>query len=70
MRKKLLVLALLMGTLSTYADDYPYLIFETTDGSRTPVEVESLTIQVDMSSLSLLATMASTPMATAISRAD
>ncbi len=46
MRKKLLVLALLMGTLSTYADDYPYLIFETTDGSRTPVEVESLTIQI------------------------
>jgi hypothetical protein len=35
-----------MGTLSTYADDYPYLIFETTDGSRTPVEVESLTIQI------------------------
>jgi hypothetical protein len=46
MRKKLLVLALLAGTLSAQADEYPYLIFETTDGSRTPVEVESLTIQI------------------------
>lgn len=47
MRKKLLLLALLAGTLSAQADEYPYLIFETTDGSRTPVEVESLTIQID-----------------------
>ena len=46
MRKKLLVLALLMGTFSAQADEYPYLIFETTDGCRTPVEVESLTIQI------------------------
>lgn len=46
MRKELLALALLTGTLSAQADDYPYLIFETTDGSRTPVEVESLTIQI------------------------
>ena len=46
MRKKLLVLALLAGTLSAQADEYPYLIFETTDGGRTPVEVESLTIQI------------------------
>lgn len=46
MRKKLLVLALLAGTLSAQADEYPYLIFETTDGGRMPVEVESLTIQI------------------------
>lgn len=46
MRKKLLVLALLAGTLSVQADEYPYLIFETADGGRTPVEVESLTIQI------------------------
>lgn len=46
MRKKLLVLALLAGTLSAQADEYPYLIFETADGGRTPVEVESLTIQI------------------------
>ena len=46
MRKKLLVLALLAGTLSAQADEYPYLFFETTDGGRMPVEVESLTIQI------------------------
>ena len=46
MRKKLLVLALLAGTLSAQADEYPYFIFETTDGGRMPVEVESLTIQI------------------------
>lgn len=46
MRKELLTLALLTGMLSAQADEYPYLIFQTTDGSRTPVEVESLTIQI------------------------
>ena len=38
MRKKLLVLALLAGTLSAQADEYPYLIFETTGAGGEGIE--------------------------------
>ncbi|MBQ6964505.1 MAG: hypothetical protein IJP82_02290 [Bacteroidaceae bacterium] len=45
MMNKLLLTALLMAsTGSAMADDYPYLTFETTDGTKTSVSTTSLTI--------------------------
>ena len=36
--KKLLLMALVMaGAMSAMADDYPYLTFETADGTKTSV---------------------------------
>ena len=37
---------LVTGTLSAAADDYPYLTFETADGTKTSVSASSLTISV------------------------
>jgi len=39
--KKKLLLALLMGTLTAHAVDYPYLTFVLTDGSKASVSVAS-----------------------------
>ncbi len=47
--KKILFLALFMiGTLATYADDYayPYLVFETADGTKTSVAITDGTITI------------------------
>ncbi len=44
MKKTLLLLVLMMGTLSIHADDYPFLTFVTTDGSKTSVSVSGLNI--------------------------
>jgi hypothetical protein len=41
MKKRLLLLALLMGTLTAHAVDYPYLTFVLTDGSKASVSVAS-----------------------------
>ena len=44
MKKILLLLTLLVGTLTAQADDYTYLTFETTDGVKASVSVEGLTL--------------------------
>ena len=41
MKKKLLLLTALMGTLTALAVDYPYLTFVLTDGSKASVSVAS-----------------------------
>ena len=47
MKKALLILVAMMGALTTaQAYDYPYLIFETTGGTTTAVEVSSMTLTV------------------------
>ena len=48
MRKNLLSLLAFCGVLSLTAAeyDYPYMVFETTDGSATLVDAESLTLTV------------------------
>ena len=35
-----------LGTLATYADDFPYLTFVTADGTKTSVSSSSLTIAI------------------------
>ena len=46
MKKIILLLTVLVGTMTAYADDYTYLNFETTDGAKisVPVKDYSLTI--------------------------
>ena len=44
MKRKLMTLVAIVGTLSAWADDYPYLVFQNADGSVKTVAVESLTI--------------------------
>ena len=39
-----MTLVAIVGTLSAWADDYPYLVFQNADGSVKTVAVESLTI--------------------------
>ncbi len=46
MKKYLLLLITLIGPSCIYADDYPYLTFETADGTRTSVSVSSLTLSI------------------------
>lgn len=40
----LLSLSMMAGALTTMANDYPYLTFETADGKKTSVSTTSLTI--------------------------
>lgn len=45
--KKLLLMALVMaGAMSAMADDYPYLTFETADGTKTSVISTALTLTI------------------------
>lgn len=44
MKKIVLFLFLMAGSLPILADDYPYLTFEATDGTKTSVSSASLTI--------------------------
>ena len=46
MKKVLFVLSMTLGTLAIYADGYPYLTFETADGTKMSVSSTSLTITI------------------------
>ncbi|MBR7048627.1 MAG: T9SS type A sorting domain-containing protein [Prevotella sp.] len=48
MKKILLFVLLMIGTCASYADDYtyPYLVFETADGTKTSVAVTDGTITI------------------------
>jgi hypothetical protein len=46
MKKILLLFMALIGALTAQADDYAYLTFETTDGAKASVAVESLTLTI------------------------
>ena len=51
MKKALLTLFIIVASLAAQAYDYPYLIFQTTDGTVHAIAVESLTIDVSGSNL-------------------
>ncbi len=51
MKKLLFSLIFMAGTLAAQADDYAYLTFETTDGTRTSVAVSSLTLSISGTTL-------------------
>ena len=51
MKKKLLSLIILIGSLAAEATDYPYLTFELTDGTKASVSVTSLTLNVSGTTL-------------------
>lgn len=54
MRKKLFLAAMLLaGMVPAMADNYPYLTFETTDGAKASVSVESLTLTVNGTTLTV-----------------
>lgn len=46
MKKIVLIVMALVGALAVQADDYPYLTFETADGTKTSVSSSSLTITI------------------------
>ena len=51
MKKKLFLLMVMMGALTMQAADYPYLTFETTEGSRVSVSTESLALTISGTTL-------------------
>lgn len=51
MKKLLLLLTIWVGTLTAQAEDYTYLTFETTDGAKTSVSVEGLTLSISGTTL-------------------
>ena len=51
MKKIVLVLMALVGVLSIQAENYTYLTFEMTDGTKASVAVENLTLTVNGTSL-------------------
>jgi len=51
MKKTLLLMVMMMGALGIQADDYTYLTFETTDGSKGSVSVSGLSITISGSTL-------------------
>ena len=51
MKKILLLLTLMVGTLTAQADNYTYLTFETTDGAKASVAVENLTLTISGTTL-------------------
>ena len=55
MKKILLFVLLMIGTCASYADDYtyPYLVFETADGTKTSVAVTEMTITIADGQLSV-----------------
>lgn len=46
MKKMILSLSMMASTLSAMAEDYPYLTFETADGTKTSISTASLTINI------------------------
>lgn len=51
MRKIVLLLMVLIGVLTARAEGYTYLTFETTDGAKASVPVESLTLAISGTTL-------------------
>ena len=51
MKKILLLLTILVGTLTAQAGEYTYLTFETTDGAKASVSVEGLTLSISGATL-------------------
>jgi flagellar basal body-associated protein FliL len=51
MRKIVLLLMVLVGVLTARAEGYTYLTFETTDGAKASVAVESLTLSISGNTL-------------------
>ena len=51
MKKLVLFLTMMMGTLTIHAADYTYLTFETTDGAKASVSVENLTLTISGTTL-------------------
>ena len=51
MKKLFLLLVVMTGTLAAYADEFPYLTFETTDGTKVSVTASSLTISISETTL-------------------
>ena len=46
MRKFLLLLMTVIGSMAVHAEDYSYLTFETTDGAKVSVSASALTITI------------------------
>lgn len=53
MKKIVLLLTVLAGGLTMQAEDYTYLTFETTDGTKTSVNVSSLTLTISGTTLTV-----------------
>ena len=51
MKKTLLLLTIMMASLTAWADDYDYLTFEMTDGSRASVSVSGLQLSISGTTL-------------------
>ena len=51
MKKLVVFLTMMMGTLTIYAADYTYLTFETTDGAKASVSVGNLTLSISGTTL-------------------
>jgi hypothetical protein len=51
MKKIALTLLILVVTLTAHADGYTYLTFETTDGTKASVAIESLTLSINGTTL-------------------
>ena len=51
MKKALLLLTIMMASLTASADDYDYLTFEMTDGSRASVSVSGLQLSISGTTL-------------------
>lgn len=50
-KKAILLLLVITAALTTRADDYTYLTFETTDGAKVSVEASTLTITISGTTL-------------------
>ena len=51
MKKFILFLTIMVGTLTAQAEDYTYLTFETTDGAKASVAVADLTLAISGTTL-------------------
>ena len=51
MKKLVVFLTMMMGTLAIHAADYIYLTFETTDGAKASVSVGNLTLSISGTTL-------------------
>jgi ethanolamine utilization protein EutA (predicted chaperonin) len=51
MKKIILFMTMLVGTLTVQASDYTYLTFETTDGAKASVSVSNLTLSISGTTL-------------------
>ena len=51
MKKFFILFMVLVGALTMQAEDYAYLTFETTDGMKASVPVESLTLTINGTTL-------------------